>query len=137
MLRKCKKLKIAMFSFAIIILSLQLSDFAWPESVTNEQFTHTAEIIFNRNQTGLLTATIIPYASDGSYARSGWIDCEIIDADIVRIYSEKLKSRDEFRGYFIATYKKLEENRKSLILRYKGELLRIEPWNPSFIKKDR
>lgn len=135
MLKKYKQVRIVIFSLAIAILSLQTLSVALAESVTHEEVTHTAEIIFNKNHTGLLAAAVLPYASDGSYARSGWIDCDIIAAEIVKTYSEELRGRDEFRGYFTATYKKLEEDKKSAILRYKGELLELEPWNAPFIKK--
>jgi hypothetical protein len=107
---------------------------AYAESSLKEVIKDTAKVTFFKNKAGNLKATIIPYTSQGSYPKSGWITCEIIHPDIVKIYSEKLKNQKESEGYFIATYRKIEVDKNSVILHYWGELLKIEPWNPPFLK---
>lgn len=97
-------------------------------------YTHTAKVVFSKNDDNKLVATVIPYTDEGSYPKSGWIVCEAIAQEITDIYSGKIKGEEKFEGYFIATYKKLGENRNSPILSYKGELLKIEPWSPAFDK---
>ena len=126
--------KIFIISFTVTILSLQILSLAYAESSLKEVIKDTAKVTFFKNKAGNLKATIIPYTSQGSYPKSGWITCEIIHPDIVKIYSEKLKNQKESEGYFIATYRKIEVDKNSVILHYWGELLKIEPWNPPFLK---
>ncbi len=97
--------------------------------------TQTAKVLFFKNATGNLSAIIIPSTSDGSYPRSGRITCNVIDKKIAETYAGKIAGNREFEGYFTATYKKTEEDKKSPILHYKGELLKLEPWNPPFAGK--
>ncbi len=129
-----KKNKILILSFVFTALLLQFSFAAETKSESSGVVTHTAKVIFFKNPAGKTIATIIPYNSNGSYPRSGWTTCEIVDKEIAQIYSEKLKGKKQIEGYFIATYKQLGKNEKSLILHYKGELLKIEPWKPVFTK---
>ena len=99
--------KIFILSFTVTILSLQILSLAYAESSLKEVIKDTAKVTFFKNKAGNLKATIIPYTSQGSYPKSGWITCEIIHPDIVKIYSEKLKNQKESEGYFIATYRKI------------------------------
>ncbi|MCK9573486.1 MAG: hypothetical protein M0R20_03680 [Candidatus Omnitrophica bacterium] len=121
--------------FVLVVLFSQILTAACAEPVSKDVITHTAKIIFFKNKTNNLTATIIPYTHEGSYPKSGWITCEIIDNCIAEIYSEKLKSKAQVEGFFLATYKKIGEDKNSMVLHYKGELLKIEPWNPPFLTK--
>ncbi len=134
MLKKLAKIKIFIICFTVAILSLQMLSVIYAESNPKDEITHTAKIIFSESETGNLSALIIRYTSEGYRPRSGWITCDIIDPDIVKIYSEKLKNQEKIEGYFTATYKKIEKDKSTPILRYKGELLKIEPWDPPFIK---
>lgn len=132
-----KMLKISQFLIvlAISLISLQLLNSAYAESTLQNEISDTVKIIFSKNEMGELTALIIPYTLDGHYPKSGWIHCEPIAADISIIYSDKLKIQEKIEDYFIATYRKIEKDTSIGILRYKGELIKIEPWNPDFIMK--
>lgn len=132
-----KMLKISQFFIvlAITLISLQLLNSAYAESTSLDEIIGTVKIIFSKNETGELTALIIPYTSDGHYPKSGWIYCETIAADVSKTYFEKFRVLEKVEDYFIATYRKIEKDKSISILRYKGELIKIEPWNPDFIMK--
>ncbi|MFN4152254.1 MAG: hypothetical protein ACK4IX_15030, partial [Candidatus Sericytochromatia bacterium] len=110
-------------------------NFSYAQNILNEDITHSAKITFFKTKSGVINATIIPYNSSGSYPRSGWTTCNIISTDILKKISEKFKNTNNFEGYFIATYKKTQKDTSVPILSYKGELLKIKNWSPSFIKK--
>ncbi len=131
MLNKQIKITLSLFLVATIVSFLSLNIAC---ADLDSKRTNTAKIIFSKNETGNLRALIIDYNSKGAYPKSGWTTCDIIDSDIVKTYSEKLKNQEKIEGYFIATYRKIEKDKDSPILRYKGELIKIEPWNPEFIK---
>lgn len=132
MLKKYKK-AISLISLTITMLVILLLNIACAETNSKGERTHTAKIIFSKSETGNLRAVIIHYASDGHSPKSGWTTCDIIDSHIVKIYSQKLRDQERIEGYFTATYKKIEKDKSTPILRYKGELLKIEPWDPEFI----
>lgn len=125
--------------FAIFFLILTVFPYEALPAAGTEQvkatITRTAKVRFFRNKTGNLAALIIPYTLEGSYPRSGWITCDVIDKKIAEVYAAKIGSGGQFEGYFTATYKKTEENKTSPILHYKGELLKLEPWSPPFAGK--
>jgi len=127
------KKAIYLTSLTITMLLIPLLNIACAEINSKGEKTHTAKIIFSKSETGNLRALIIYYTSEGHSPRSGWTTCDIIDSDIVKIYSQKLRDQERIEGYFIATYRKIEKDKDSPILRYKGELLRIKHWNPEFI----
>lgn len=133
MLKKYLKLK-TIISITFIFLQI-LFNFSYAKNISKEEVTHTAKITFFKTKTGNINAKIIPYNSNGSYPKSGWITCHIISSDIIKTFSEKIKSNDKFEDYFIATYKIIEKDTTTPILAYKGELLKLKNWNPTFIKK--
>jgi len=137
MIKKITKNKILIICFAITTLSPQILNIIYAESSSEDHITRTAKITFFKNEEDSLEANIIPYTSDGYRPKSGLITCEIIDSDITRIYYKKLKNQKKIEGYFVATYKKIEKDKSTLILRFKGELLKIEPWDPPFIEDSR
>ncbi len=132
MLKEYKK-AICLTSLTITMLLIPLLNISFAEMNSKGERTHSAKIIFSKSETGDLSALIIHYTSDGSSPKSGWTKCDIIDSDIVKIYSQKIKDQERIEGYFIATYIKIEKDKDSPILKHKGELLRIEPWNPEFL----
>jgi hypothetical protein len=95
---------------------------------------HTAKITFFRDMTGNMMAEIIPVDTEGYSPRTGWTICEIMSSDIRNLYSERIKNVKRFKGYYLVTYRIIERDPESIILRYKGELVKIEPWLPPFIK---
>lgn len=132
---KTRQIQFFIIFLAIAFLPLQLFNCVYAEFPPKKDETiRTVKIIFSKNETGQLTALIIPHTLDGHYPKSGWIHCDIIATDIGKIYSEKLKNQEKIEGYFIATYRKIEKDKSIGILRYKGELIKLEPWNPEFIK---
>jgi len=134
-MNKYTHIKTLIICLTILILPTQMfCTFCDDPTILKDERTHTVKIIFSKNETGNLRAVIIPYDSDGSHPKSGWITSDIINDDIVKLYSEKLKNEKKIEGYFTATYRKIEKDKNSPILQYKGELIKIEPWNPEFIK---
>jgi hypothetical protein len=117
-----------------VILCLQLSGNAYAELCAGKRVKHTAKINFFKNKAGDLMAEIIPISAKGYYSRSGWTHCEMMASDIKEIYSDKIRYKKRIQGYFIVTYKIIEKDKYSIIPMYKGELLEVEPWEPSFLK---
>lgn len=101
---------------------------------SGKQLRHTARITFYKNSSGELLAEIVPTSYRGDYARSGWTVCEVIAWDIKNKYTEKIRDLKRFKGYFVVTYRIIEKDKDSVFTVYKGELLKIEPWNPPFVK---
>ena len=91
------KKAIYLTSLTITMLLIPLLNIACAEINSKGEKTHTAKIIFSESETGNLGALIIRYTSEGYRPRSGWITCDIIDPDIVKIYSEKLKNQEKNR----------------------------------------
>ncbi|MCX5850316.1 MAG: hypothetical protein NTW65_12855 [Deltaproteobacteria bacterium] len=133
MLRRDIKTKILILLVSVI-LSFQIISNSYAGIFSGRTIKYTAKITFFKNKAGELMAEIIPTTPDGYYPRSGWTVCEVIASDIKKIYSEKVKDVKRIEGYFVVTYKIIEKDKHSIILMYKGELLKIEPWNPPFIK---
>jgi hypothetical protein len=134
MLERNLKIKIII---SLVSLMMMLPDLGYSAAVieSGKQLRHTARITFFRNSSGNLLAEIIPTSSRGEYQKSGWTICEFIASDIKNKYTEKISNLKRFKGYFIVTYRIIEKDKDSVVPIYKGELLKIEPWTPPFIKK--
>jgi hypothetical protein len=124
-----------------IIISLVMAIFLSPAMAesssgigSGKEIKHTAKITFFRNMAGNLMAEIIPVDTEGYSPRTGWTICEMMSSDIQNIYSERIKNVKRVKGYFWVTYKIIEKDPESIFLRYKGELIKIEPWVPPFTK---
>jgi hypothetical protein len=134
MLERDLKIKI-IISLVSLILMLPVMGYCAAVIESGKQLKHTARITFFKNSSGDLMAEIIPTSSRGNYARSGCTICEVIASDIKEKYTEKIRNLKRFKGYFVATYRIIEKDKHSVVRIYKGELLKIESWNPPFIKK--
>jgi len=134
MLERNLKIKI-IISLVSLMLMLPVMGYCATVIESGKQLRHTAKITFYKNSSGDLLAEIIPTSTKGDYARSSWTVCEVIAWDIKNKYTEKISNLKRFKGYFIVTYRIIEKDKHSIFTVYKGELLKLEPWNPSFIKK--
>jgi|GEM_PF-3515549 len=95
---------------------------------------HTAKITFFKNSAGEVMAEIIPVSANGYYSRSGWTQCEIMPDEIRNLYLQKLANQKRVQGYFVVTYIILDKEKFSVTPVFRGELLEIETWQPSFAK---
>ena len=121
-------------SILVTVLLLSLAAGSSAGDGFGKEIKRTAKITFFTNHAGELTAEIVPVNFDGHFPRSGWIVCEKMSSDIRNTYSEKIKKVKSLEGYYRVTYKIIQKDPKSIILKYKGELIRIEPWDPPFMK---
>lgn len=101
---------------------------------SDREVKHTAKITFFKNRSGELMAEIIPVNAEGTSPRSGWTICEEMSSEIRRAYAGRIQHVKRIRGYFLVTYRIIEKDKDSLFLMYKGELLKLEPWKPTFAK---
>lgn len=113
------------------------STVAADDMTLGKELSRTAKLVFARDGAGSVQALVIPYKEDGSYPRSGWIQCRIEDQLIVADAARKLASLDRVEGYFHARYRILDKDRSTPVLRYHGVLLGVDPWSPAFLADPR
>lgn len=78
-------------------------------------------------------ALIIPHTENGSYPRSGWTEC-VVTGKLAADVRSRYPGKKEAEAFFRVQYRKLEKDKQSPILRYRGELLRLQPWSANFQK---
>ena len=88
----------------------------------------TARVIFTVNE-GEYMAQIIPTHENGSFPRSGWIECSV-PASLEPKIAKILQGKEQAEGYYRATYLVLGKKR-SPIRTYLGKLTSLTPWQPS------
>ncbi|MFH1876716.1 MAG: hypothetical protein ABH865_07475 [Candidatus Omnitrophota bacterium] len=118
---------------AVAILALLASTVK--AAIYNQEITETAKVTFSLNKEGTLQALVIKHIEEGSYPKSGWVNCAVQNAEIEKKYVAQLKGKAQIEDYFTVTYIITEQNKQSQILSYEGIVLQLEPWSPVFLHK--
>ncbi len=111
---------------ACLLLVASLSTLA----ETGSEPRHTTARVLFKLEGGQFVATVIPTSEDGAFPRSGWTDCTVPESLRGKV-KEAMGGQDTAEGYYRVTYRK-GAKKDTRVLRYRGELLKLESWTPSF-----